>query len=39
MFLSVTRRDDETFPGIHEDDIPALEALVDRNIQVLLDIF
>ena len=34
MFLSATRRDDETFPGIHEDDIPVLEALVDRNIQV-----
>ena len=36
MFLSATRRDDETFPGIHEDDIPVLEALVDRNIQVYL---
>ena len=34
MFLSAIRRDDETFPGIHEDDIPILEALVDRNIQV-----
>ena len=34
MFLSATRRDDESFPGIHEDDIPVLEALVDRNIQV-----
>ena len=34
MFLSATRRDDETFPGIHEDDIPVLEALVDRNIQL-----
>ena len=34
MFLSATRRDDETFPGIHEDNIPVLEALVDRNIQV-----
>ena len=34
MFLSATRRDGETFPGIHEDDIPVLEALVDRNIQV-----
>ena len=34
MFLSATRRDDETFPGIHEDDIPVLENLVDRNIQV-----
>ena len=33
-FLSATRRDGETFPGIHEDDIPVLEALVDRNIQV-----
>ena len=33
-FLSVTRRDGETFPGIHEDDIPVLEALVDRNIQI-----
>ena len=34
MFLTATRRDDETFPGIHEDDILVLEALVDRNIQV-----
>ena len=34
MFLSATRRDDETFPGIHENDIPVLEALVDRNIQI-----
>ena len=34
MFLSATRRDDKTFPGIHEDDIPVLENLVDRNIQV-----
>ena len=33
-FLSATRRDDETFPGIHEDDIPVLEALVVRNIQI-----
>ena len=33
-FLSATRRDDETFPGIHEDDIPVLEAIVDRNIQI-----
>ena len=33
MFLSATRRD-ATFPGIHEDDIPVLEALVDRNIQI-----
>ena len=33
-FLSATRRDGETFPGIHEDDIPVLEALVDRNIRV-----
>ena len=34
MFLSATRRDDSTFPGIHEDDILVLEALVDRNIQI-----
>ena len=34
MFLSATRRDDQTFPGIQEDDIPVLEALVDRNIQI-----
>ena len=34
MFLSATRRDGETFPGIHEDDLPVLEAPVDRNIQV-----
>ena len=34
MFLSATRRDDETFPGIHENDIPVLEAQVDRNIQI-----
>ena len=34
MFLSATRRNDETFQGIHEDDIPVLEALVDRNIQI-----
>ena len=34
MFLSATRRDDETFPGIHEDDIPVLEEITDRNIQV-----
>ena len=33
-FFSATRRDDETFPGIHEDDIPVLEALVDRNVQI-----
>ena len=33
-FLSATRRDDETFPEIHEDDIPVLEALVDKNIQI-----
>ena len=34
MFLSATKRDDETFPGIHEDDIPVLEEITDRNIQV-----
>ena len=39
MFLSATRRDDETFPGIHEDDIPVLEALVDRNIQIYAKFF
>ena len=33
MFLSATRRDDETFPGLHEDDIPVLESPVDRNLQ------
>ena len=30
MFLSGTMRDDETFPGIHEDDIHVLEALAYR---------
>ena len=39
MILSATRRDDETFSGIHEDDIPVLEALVDRNIQVYTKFF
>ena len=39
MFLSATRRDDETFPGIHEDDIPALEEITDRNIQVYTKFF
>ena len=34
MFLSATRRDGEKFPGVHEDDIPFLEELTDRNIQV-----
>ena len=34
MFLSATRRNDETFQGIHEDDIPILEVLIDRNIQI-----
>ena len=34
MFLSATRRNDETFQGIHEDDIPVLEVLIDRNIQI-----
>ena len=34
MFLSATRKDDETFPGIHKDDIPVLEQITDRNIQV-----
>ena len=33
-FLSATRRDDESFPGIHEDDIPLLGELTDRNIQI-----
>ena len=33
-FLSATRRDGETFPGIHEDDIPVLEEITDRNIQI-----
>ena len=31
--LSATRRGDETFPGIHEDHIPVLEEITDRNIQ------
>ena len=38
-FLLATRRDDETFPGIHEDDILVLEALVDRNIKVYSIVF
>ena len=33
-FLSATRRDDETFPGIHEDDISVLEEITDRNIHI-----
>ena len=33
-FLSATRRDDETFPGIHEDDIPELEEITNRKIQI-----
>ena len=34
MFLSATGKDGESFPGVHEDDIPFLEELNDRNIQV-----
>ena len=34
MFLSATGKDGESFPGIHEDDIPFFEELTDRNIQV-----
>ena len=34
LFLSARRRDDETFPGIHEDDIYVLEETTDRNIQI-----
>ena len=33
-FLSATRRDEETFSGKHEDDIPVLEELTERNIQI-----
>ena len=33
-FLSATRRVDENFPGIHEDDIPVLEEITGRNIQI-----
>ena len=38
-FLSATRRDKESFPGIHEDDIPVLEELTDRNIQIYSNFF
>ena len=34
MFLSATRKDGKSFPGVHEDDIPILEDLTDRSIQV-----
>ena len=34
MFLSATGKDGESSPGVHEDDIPFLEELTDRNIQV-----
>ena len=34
MFLSATRRDGETFRGIHDDNVSVLEALVDRNIPI-----
>ena len=34
MFLSATRKDEKSFPGVHEDDIHILEELTDRNIKV-----
>ena len=33
MFPPATRRDDKTFQGIHEDNVPVLEALVEGNAQ------
>ena len=36
--LSATRRDDESFPGKHEDDIPTLEKLTDRSIQIYTNV-
>ena len=34
MFISATKRDDINFQGIHEDDIPLRDELVERKIRI-----